>query len=339
MNTETENGLQMTLEQWLPEACPRQTVGVSDSRVRTSVLQESKQGSVDTVLLCFSQLQGLLETRKKKIDPDTCLLRTWKTYLALTGGGDFLKLLIELDEIGYDAEWRVINSKDFGVPQNRKRVFVIGHFRGKRTGKIFPVTRTDRENHISVGEKKKNIAIPVMTPDRINKRQNGRRFKDNGEPMFTLTAQGRHGVAVGLEGEEIRIKIKEATKRGYAEARKGDSINFSVPGSKTRRGRVGRGVAQTLDTNCNQGILIQVSEELSVYAVWNEKYHCYVAIRRLTPRECFRLQGWEDEYFDRAEFVNSDSQLYKQAGNGVTVNVIRAIAEKMKEQEDINWEE
>ena len=287
----------------------------------------------------FFAVTRLIRDTEEENRPRYLFIENVENLLSINGGGDFLKLLIELDEIGYDAEWRVINSKDFGVPQNRKRVFVIGHFRGKRTGKIFPVTRTDRENHISVGEKKKNIAIPVMTPDRINKRQNGRRFKDNGEPMFTLTAQDRHGVAVGLEGEEIRIKIKEATKRGYAEARKGDSINFSVPGSKTRRGRVGRGVAQTLDTNCNQGILIQVSEELSVYAVWNEKYHCYVAIRRLTPRECFRLQGWEDEYFDRAEFVNSDSQLYKQAGNGVTVNVIRAIAEKMKEQEDINWEE
>ncbi len=89
MNTETENGTQMTLEQWLPQACPPQTVGVSGSPARTSALPENRQDSEDTVLLCFSQLQGLLETQKKKIDPNTCLLRTWKTYLALTGGGRF----------------------------------------------------------------------------------------------------------------------------------------------------------------------------------------------------------------------------------------------------------
>lgn len=89
MNTETENGTQMTLEQWLPQACPQQTVGVSGSHARTSALPENRQDSADTVLLCFSQLQGLLETQKKKIDPNTCLLRTWKTYLALTGGGRF----------------------------------------------------------------------------------------------------------------------------------------------------------------------------------------------------------------------------------------------------------
>lgn len=66
------------------------------------------------------------------------------------------------------------------------------------------------------------------------------------------------------------------------------------------------------------------------YAIWYDKYECYIAIRKLTPRECFRLQGWEDEYFDRAQMVNSDSQLYKQAGNGVTVPVITEIAKRME---------
>lgn len=77
-------------------------------------------------------------------------------------------------------------------------------------------------------------------------------------------------------------------------------------------------------------------ESETVYGVWYEKYNCYIAIRRLTPRECFRLQGWSDEYFERAAFVNSDAQLYKQAGNGVTVNVVHAIAEKMNKAKEGN---
>ncbi|RGC81725.1 DNA methyltransferase [Hungatella hathewayi] len=85
-------------------------------------------------------------------------------------------------------------------------------------------------------------------------------------------------------------------------------MNLEQPNSKTRRGRVGKGVAQTLTTGCKQGTLDGTR------------------IRRLTPKECFRLQGWEDEYFKRAAMVNSDSQIYKQAGNGVTVSVIKAIA-------------
>ena len=101
-------------------------------------------------------------------------------------------------------------------------------------------------------------------------------------------------------------------------------------------------MAQTLDTQCNQGVIVTKTEAIPskeheslyveiypgcvVYAVWYEKYQCYIAIRKLTPRECFRLQGWSDDYFDKAEFVNSDSQLYKQAGNGITTNVVYEIA-------------
>ena len=169
------------------------------------------------------------------------------------------------------------------------------------------------------------VAIPVLTPDRISKRQNGRRFKDDGDPMFTLTTQDRHGVG---------INIKEATKAGYKTAYLRDSVNLAVPGSKTRRDRVGRDTAQTLDTSCNQGVVVGIKGGGTVYAVWSEKYGCYLAIRKLTPKECFRLQGWTDEYFEKAKQFNSDSQLYKQAGNGVTVDVVKAIGEKLKEQEN-----
>ena len=131
------------------------------------------------------------------------------------------------------------------------------------------------------------VVLPVMNPDRINKKQTGRRIKENGEPMFTLTAQDRHGVG----------------------------IQADVPTEKER------------------GIFVKMPEGYTVYAVWYEKYQCYIAIRKLTPKECFRLQGWTDDYFEKAEFVNSDSQLYKQAGNGVTVPVVQAVAEKLEARE------
>lgn len=155
------------------------------------------------------------------------------------------------------------------------------------------------------------VCIPVLTPDRAEKRQNGRRMKDNGDEAFTLTSQDIHGVA---------LKIKEATNKGYDIASPGDSINLSVPESKTRRGRVGKGVANTLDTSCEQGVPV----------IWYDKYNCYIAIRKLTPRECWRLQSFTDEEFDKAQFVNSDSQLYKQAGNSVTVNVVYEIGKALK---------
>ena len=80
----------------------------------------------------------------------------------------------------------------------------------------------------------------------------------------------------------------------------------------------------------DDGIFVETEQGFTVYAVWYEKYNCYIAIRKLTPRECFRLQGWEDKYFNRASYFNSNSQLYKQAGNGVTVNVVKIIGERIK---------
>ena len=91
----------------------------------------------------------------------------------------------------------------------------------------------------------------------------------------------------------------------------------------------------TLTTQDQHGIAIKADEEKDVWAVWSEKYNCYLTIRKLTPKECFRLQGWADNYYEKAEFVNSDSQLYKQAGNGVTIGIVKAIGEKLWTKENL----
>lgn len=85
-----------------------------------------------------------------------------------------------------------------------------------------------------------------------------------------------------------------------------------------------------------KGIYVEMPGGFLAYCVWYEKYQCYIAIRKLTPKECFRLQGWTDDYFEKAAFVNSDSQLYKQAGNGVTVDVVKAIGDKIMEYEKVS---
>lgn len=316
--------------------------------------QAGFQGNRSSLFFRVMYLVGQLKEEDK---PTYLFIENVKNLLSVNGGWDFARLLIEMEQWGYDAEWQVLNSKDFGVPQNRERCFIIGHLRGRSSAKVFPVEKTDGKNSIQIIAHKdgyrrntqvfapdgltetldtgqgggrghhvalpcfidlsykkteltnkarclqarynkgianhkaevSGVAIPVLTPDRAEKRQNGRRFKEDGEPMFTLTSQDRHGVAIEPTGFNC------------------------VPNG-----------------TYNQGIFVQVSQELTVYAVWYEKYQCYIAIRKLTPRECFRLQGWSDDYFEKAQFVNSDSQLYKQAGNGVTVSVIKAIAGKMR---------
>ncbi|MDK7910789.1 DNA cytosine methyltransferase [Enterococcus faecalis] len=291
--------------------------------------------------------------------PRYLFLENVKGLLNHEGGATFETILRALDELGYDVEWQVLNSKDY-VPQNRERVFIIGHLRGERTRKVFPFERKngttvknnikpinnskktrellnfdstnrfydvngispclntmqggDREPKIAVvgnvnpsgsgmngqvyssnglaptlttnkGEGAK-IAIPVLTPDRVEKRQNGRRFKDDGEEMFTLTAQDKHGVAI----------IQKS--RGY-----------------------------------NDGGIYKVAPTVTSNS-WHENNFLKdsIRIRKLTPRECWRLQGFPDWAFDKAKEVNSDSQLYKQAGNSVTVPVIADIVSRLESE-------
>ena len=115
-----------------------------------------------------------------------------------------------------------------------------------------------------------------------------------------------------LETDGVLL-IKEATKCGFKPANIGDTVDLSYATSNTRRGRVGRDVAHTLDTGSTQGVVTRSGR-----------------IRKLTPRECFRLHGYREDQIDKILAITSDSQAYKQAGNGVTVNVVYAIGLKIK---------
>ena len=105
--------------------------------------------------------------------------------------------------------------------------------------------------------------------------------------------------------------------------------------ARTLNARYGKGPAGRKAENSGVFIGVKEASQLrnndDIPVIWNKEHQCYIAIRRLTPKECFRLQNWSDEYYERAAFVNSDNQLYRQTGNGVTVGVARVIGEKIKE--------
>ena len=304
----------------------------------------------------FFEIMRLLDEAEEN-KPRWIIAENVKNLLSIEGGWGFFTVLSEMAERGYSVGWRVYNSKDYGVPQNRERVYIAGHL-GKTGGReLLPKARKSEraikqviggaqgervyEPNISctlssqgggcgaktglyrfIDFSKKDTqttehsrcltarydrgisnragessgVMAVLTPNRTERRQNGRRVKEPGEPSFTLTAQDRHG-----------IMIKNATKKGYEIARKGDGVDIAYPNSDTRCGRVQKQLSNTVKTQSNLGVVLE-----------NESI-CY--IRKLTPKECWRLQGFTDEQYEKAAAVNSKSQLYKQAGNAVTVNV------------------
>ena len=284
--------------------------------------------------------------------PRILFLENVEGLLNHDNGRTFGTIIAAMDEIGYDAQWQLLNSKYFGIPHNRERVFIIGHLRGTSRPEVFPIFGTDSKaierfqgdmsgkGHLSqpdrvyftdgimgcipaarteskikilINKNKGRITIrndfncldanyakgldehqartgvleasAVLTPDRQEKRQNGRRIKNPDEPMFTLTAQDKHVVMFSGIYTKVSKDFQRGPLTGLSRSLKANTHDASVTDGKS--------------------------------------------IRRLTPRECFRLQGASDEDFDKAAAVNSESQLYKQAGNGATINVVYEIARRL----------
>ena len=221
-----------------------------------------------------------------------------KGTFSSNAGQDFAAILQAFANIGgYRLEWQLCNTANY-LPQNRERIYLVGYSTETKRGwkGIFPI-----------GE-----ASIVSNQKEWNERQQSAGVRDKNSLARTLNARP----AFGQGSDDTFIKVKSATKKGYEEATEGDSINLSQPNSETRRGRVGKGKAQTLETSCNQAAV--------------QDYR----IRRLTPIECERLQGFPDNHteygvYDGEVKKMSNTQRYKMCGNAVTVDVVHAIAKKI----------
>ena len=284
----------------------------------------------------FFTFVELIKSQKEEDKPEWVLLENVKGLLSSGGGRDYLDYISILDESGYDLEWQVFNSKDYGVPQNRERIYTIGHLRRKGRRQVLPISR-ESSSHLKqlVGGMQSyriydpsGIATTLVGEGGGLGAKTGLYLIDQSLTEPKLTEEARCITARYTAGETKRtamnsgvlevqpiltqgIKVRNGTKQGYQLAEVGDSVDLSYPSSLTRRARVGRGIAHNLSCSCQMGAV-----------VWNGRV---VKIRKLTPKECFRLQGFSDDLFEKAKAVNSDAQLYKQAGNGVTVPVVYAI--------------
>lgn len=307
-----------------------------------------------------------------------------KNVLSKKHRHNFDKYLEEMDRIGYNNFYQVLNAKDYGVPQNRERIFVVSIRKDLNQTFEFPkgfdtgirlkdvlekkvdekfylsdeymerfltsTFKSDNEIKVlgsTVGKEAKGTnsrhwvydvngivgalsATDYKQPKQIltiqddsrtleairiggifdgdTKHQAGSVWNVEGIAPTLDTMQGGYRQPCIIEG----FKVKQATKKGYDIAYEGDSVNLEQPNSTTKLGRVGKQISNTLTTSCNMAVVVKED---------NIEYR----IRKLTPKECWRLMGFKDEQFLKAEQVCSNSQLYKQAGNSIVVNVMEEI--------------
>lgn len=249
-------------------------------------------GFEDTRGTLFFDLARILSAKR----PRFFVFENVKGLLNHKDGSTFKTIISTLDELGYDLQWQVINSKDFGVPQNRERVIIVGHIRGSTRPEVFPFGASNA-NHI------REITKSVPQAQRV--------YDERGIAPSVDTGGGGN--------RQAKLLVPEATKKGFAEAGPGDAINLSNINSKTRRGRVSK-ISPTLETS---PAIVTLMEDFR--------------IRKLTPRECERLQAFPDDWtlYGADGKQMSDTQRYKMAGNAVTTNVIQAVFESIFATPDV----
>ena len=283
-----------------------------------------RRGFDDARGTLFFEVARLAQARR----PPYLLLENVPGLLSHDKGKTFCTILTALDDLGYHVEWSVLNSKHFGVPQSRRRVFLIGYLDPRCAGKILPVFGHDGKALIQLigGPQGSRVYDPSGVACTQTAGAGGMGGKTGlylidlckGKPEQTEVARcitARYGQTTLSTHQRERsgvLLIKEDTKCGYKEAAPGDTVNLGFL-SCVRRGRVGKDIAFTLESSSTQGIVERGGR-----------------IRRLMPRECLRLQGFEYEQIDNILAITSDAQAYKQAGNSVTVNVIEAIGRRIR---------
>lgn len=283
-------------------------------------------GFEDTRGTLFFEIARLVKERK----PNILFLENVAGLLSHENGSTFETILRTLDELGYWYEWQVCNSKNFGVPQNRERVFIIGHLRGTGGGQVFPVYGAGRE---IIGK-----GIDIYRSNGIAHSLDAN-YKNQHEKDYsrrTMVFQKTHGATTTIHYDEtgtlqaarldktpcVPVLTPDGSEQ-YAQEIKHGVMVIDPQGRKDKECKPTEN-CPTLRAEAHGNNPCVLTPKRTEYGLKDG-----LRIRRLTPGECFRLQGFPDEYFERARAVNSDSQLYKQAGNSVTVNVIYEIAKRL----------
>lgn len=329
----------------------------------------------------FFEVIRLLKERiggEKKV-PAYLIMENVKALLSSNCGRDFARVLIEMDQVGYDVEWAVLNSADV-VPQNRERVYIIGHLRGAGTRQVFPITRKSSETSktkivyeplVNAPKHQGEVVLspkgcaPTLTatdykrPYKVAVKQVGNiiestSFGGNPQTGRVYSPDGLSPTLNTMQGGSRQPKVlierplKGLTKNGWhfeqnvfsknsiAATLKATGGSGNIPKivckpcltpDRVNKRQHGRGFKE----NGNPEFKLISQDKHGVLTEGGKS----IAIRKLTPRECWRLQGFSDEQFEKAKKAGiSDTQLYKQAGNAVTVDVIEQIGKRLVLEDD-----
>ena len=363
----------------LPEAdiwtfgSPCQDISIAGKQ--KGIVKGGRSSMFFEVIRCLKERIG-----GEKTLPSILIMENVKALLSSNGGWDFARVLIEMDKVGYDVEWAVLNSSDV-VPQNRERIYIIGHLRGKSTRQVFPIRRQGTDlarsnpkigvvgNTSSTDYKSQNVISsngisPTLTatdykhPKQVAVRQVGNVVKQTG---FSNPQRGRIYSANGISptlntvqggGLEPKVLIerplKGFTKNGWHFEQNVFSTNSIAATLKAAGGsgnipkiayrpcltpdRINKRQNGRRFKNCEDPVFTLTSQDRHGVLIESDRA---LAIRKLTPKECWRLQGFTDEQFEKAKQAGvSNSQLYKQAGNAVTVDVIEQIGKRLVLEDD-----
>lgn len=293
--------------------------------------------------------------------PKYLLLENVKNLVGKRHKENFDKWLDWLEEQGYSNFWQVLNAKDYGIPQNRERVFVVsilgnGEYQFPKKQELNLRLKDLLENEVDEKfylDNEKSRKLIAQVSEKMTTEIEGVDLSINAPKKKSIAnclLAGDRGIS-NHKSTGNGVLIKNATKKGYLEAESGDGIDLAYPESQTRRGRVQHQTAHTLTTADNLGVI----EPSGLYTNDSPRFHRGTLsgmsrtlkankhdagvsdgfrIRKLTPLECWRLMGFTDEDFYKAQKVNSNSQFYKQAGNSIVVTVLEAIFKSLfKESE------
>ena len=274
--------------------------GMSDTSTRSGMLWE-----VERILGECKELGSL---------PQILLMENVPQVHGIDNLKDFNKWKDRLEELGYKNYFQDLIATDYGIPQTRNRCFMISILGDYSYTfpkpiplelKLKDMLEDNVDEKYYLSDKMLEYMMSESSGGLSRKEMFERNFKEDKEVAATITT------CAGNRASDNFIKIKNATKKGYIETTNGDGIDLNQPNSKTRRGRVQKQAIQTLTTQNNLGVCINMR------------------IRKLTPKECFRLMGVKDEDYEKCAKNQSDSSLYHLAGDSIVVNVLMAIFKEL----------